>query len=416
MNRQILDEVIKRAESLSKSMAALVPYNMLKGDMLGMDNIAWKVKEANRDVEYVAITNTANKILVHTDVQKIGRFLLQAGSNDIIKQMREGIRLYEIKDAPGYFEFHTPIFFKNKQLGNIVIGMDKSVLLETASETRKKILAGSGILILLGAGCIIVLSSWLTGPINELAKGVDQLKTGKIAKLHISSHDEIGKLTASFNRMTEVTARQQAKLTNYAQELENAYVSTVKVLAAAIDARDPYTLGHSTRVAKLSQKIGEAIGLSRQELDDLEIASLFHDVGKLKTPDYVLLKEGPLDALEHREITSHSDYGAAILSRAPSLQKYIPAVRHHHEWFNGEGYPDGLRGDEIPLHAAIIAIADAFDAMTSVRPYKSSFSREEALVELTRFSGKQFNPWLVEVFETALNSSAMAAKQFSIRD
>lgn len=203
--------------------------------------------------------------------------------------------------------------------------------------------------------------------------------------------------------MTELKTRQQDDV----DELEGAYIFTLKVLTAAIDARDPYTLGHSTRVARLALKIGKAVGLSRKELEDLEIAGLFHDVGKLKTPDYVLLKDGPLNPVEQREITSHCDYGAAILTRASSLQKYIPAVRHHHEWYNGEGYPDGLREDEIPLHAAIIAVADAFDAMTSTRPYKSSLTREEAVQELVRFSGTQFNPRLIETFVAMLHAESV---------
>jgi len=260
-----------------------------------------------------------------------------------------------------------------------------------------------------------VLSSFITKPIKELSRGVNELKVGRRTKLNIFSHDELGNLTKSFNQMTDLTTRQQERLHSYAQELEDSYVSTVKVLTAAIDARDPYTLGHSTRVAKLAVRIGKAIGFSRQELEDLEIASLFHDVGKLKMPDYILLKNGPLDPEEHRQILAHCEYGAAILGRASSLQKYIPAVRHHHEWFNGEGYPDGLRGDDVPLHAAIIAIADAFDAMTSVRPYKKSFCQDDALQELTRCSGRQFNPWLVEVFQQALASDPVLAEQFSSR-
>ena len=157
------------------------------------------------------------------------------------------------------------------------------------------------------------------------------------------------------------------------------------------------------------------LGFSHSELEELEIASLFHDVGKLKTPDYVLLKEGPLNPLEHREMSDHAEQGAAILSRAKSLHKYIPAVRHHHEWFNGEGYPDGLRGNDIPLHAAIIAVADAFDAMTSSRTYKKPRSCEEALRELNRYSGKQFSPRVVEVFHQVIEAHPSLAEHFSIR-
>jgi PAS domain S-box-containing protein/putative nucleotidyltransferase with HDIG domain len=222
-------------------------------------------------------------------------------------------------------------------------------------------------------------------------------------------------LATSFNRMTELITRQQLSLSASAQELEDSYISTVKVLAAAIDARDPFTLGHSTRVAKLSVKIGEALGLSRHELEDLEVASLFHDVGKLKTPDFVLLKEGSLSPMEYREMSEHPEHGAEILSRAKSLQKYIPAVRHHHEWYNGKGYPDGLRGEDIPLHAAIIAVTDSFDAMTSSRPYKNPRSHEDALRELVRCSGVQFAPRIVEVFLEVIESPFALAEQVAGR-
>jgi putative nucleotidyltransferase with HDIG domain len=410
MNRHILDEVIKRAESLCKSMAALAPYSILSSDLLGIDNIVSKVKEANTDVEYVAVTNAEMKILAHTDVARRGETFVPY-PREIFKQNPDGTRVYEVQTASQkLLEIVAPIFFDNKQIGNVIVGINNSVLYHARAETRRKILAGLGITMLLGIGCIIVLSSVITKPIKELARGVDEFRQGRQSKLRIYSKDELGDLTESFNRMTELITSQQARLGTYATELEEAYVSTVTVLSAAIDARDPYTLGHSTRVAKLARKMGAAIGLSHQELEDLEIASLFHDVGKLKTPDFVLLKDGPLDPQEHREISSHSENGAAILGRAPSLQKYMPAVRHHHEWFNGEGYPDGLRGDDIPLYAAIIAVADAFDAMTSARPYKSARSDEEALRELTLFAGRQFNPRIVEVLQQVIESAALSAQ------
>jgi len=412
MNRHILDEVIKRAESLCRSTAALAPYSILSSDLLGIDNIVSKVKDVNTDVEYVAVTNAEMKILAHTDIAKRGETFIPS-PRDTFKENPDGTRVYEVQLATGtLLEIVSPILFNGKQIGSVIIGINKSVLYHARAETRRKILAGFGITMLLGIGCILVLSSVITRPIKELARGVEELKQGRQSKLRIFSHDELGHLTASFNQMTELTTKQQARLGTYATELEEAYVATVKVLSAAIDARDPYTLGHSTRVAELTRSIGAAIGLSPNELEDLEIASLFHDVGKLKTPDSVLLKDGPLDTLEHHEISNHSEYGAAILSRAPSLQKYIPAVRHHHEWFSGEGYPDGLRGDDIPLHAAIISVADAFDAMTSDRPYKNALSREEALQELTRYAGRQFNPRLVDVLHQVIASAAMPA-QFS---
>ena len=169
-------------------------------------------------------------------------------------------------------------------------------------------------------------------------------------------------------------------------------------MAAAIDARDSYTHGHSARVSQLSVLIGKAIGLSIEELRDLEVACLFHDVGKIKIADSILLKQGRLSQSEHEEMIHHVEYGASILDKAPSLRRYIPAVRHHHERQDGKGYPDRLSGDNIPLFASIIAVADTFDAMTSTRPYRKAFSEEEALRELVRVAGTQLRADLVAVF------------------
>jgi len=415
MNSRITDEVTKRAEALCKSTAALAPYSMLAGDVLGLDNIVAKVKGANPDVDYVAVTDAAMQAVAHTRVKERDK-KLSLSPGELISQGSDGTMIYRVRNTSGLFlEIMTPVVYKNIPMGGVVIGINDSLLRSARTETRRRILMGFAVVMLLGAGCIVILSSVVARPIKELSLGVEELKAGRRTKLRVYSHDELGKLTVSFNQMTEKITRQQNRLSDTAAELEDSYVSTVKVLSAAIDARDPYTLGHSTRVAKFARKIGEAFGFSHEELEDLEVASLFHDVGKLKTPDALLHKDGPLDALEHREVANHSEHGAAILSRAPSLQKYIPAVRHHHEWFDGEGYPDRLRGEDIPLHAAIIAVADAFDAMTSVRPYKNPRSQADALDELNRCSGTQFNPQVVEVFHKVLALQPLQTDPFARR-
>jgi putative nucleotidyltransferase with HDIG domain len=399
MSRHIADEVIKKAESLGKSAAALSAYSILSGDMLGIDNTVSKIKETNADIEYIAVTDKSMKILAHDLVERRGE-IFEPGEGRLLKRGDDGTSVVEI-NANGYdcFELTIPVTFNSKLIGTVVIGINKSVLVNAQDEIRSKIIAGLAVTLSLGLLCIIFLSSFITRPIKELSAGVHGFKQGmKSGPLRVYSGDELGILTKSFNEMTELITAQQARLGTYAQELEDSYISTVKVLAAAIDARDPYTLGHSARVAKLSIKMGKAIGLSKKEIEDLEIACLFHDVGKLKTPDDVLLKNGALDSADYLKMIRHPEEGAEILSRAPSLHKYIPAVKHHHEWFNGSGYPDGLSGREIPLFASIISIADAFDAMTSTRPYKLPLSEENAMRELVLFSGTQFNPDLVQIF------------------
>jgi putative nucleotidyltransferase with HDIG domain len=138
--------------------------------------------------------------------------------------------------------------------------------------------------------------------------------------------------------------------------------------------------------------------MDETELSNLERAAIFHDIGKIQTPDDVLRKGERLSLSEEEKMRNHPANGTEILRMAPFLHRYIPAVRAHHEWYNGEGYPDGLKGDKIPLHSQIIALADAFDAMTTERPYREALSSEEAIDEILQFRGTQFSPELADAF------------------
>ena len=270
--------------------------------------------------------------------------------------------------------------------------------MESVRSRRKVLPVFVGILVL-GAATSIGLSTRVTRPVQELASGVEELKRGQRRKpLRVYSEDELGRLTASFNEMTELIHGQREKLGHYARELEEAYISTVRVLGAAIEARDEYTLGHSTRVAEYAVELARALGLDPDKIEDIEVACLFHDVGKIKIPDAILHKKGRLDPDELKEMRRHSEYGAEILSKARSLYKYIPAVRHHHEWYDGTGYPDGLSREAIPEEAAIISLADAYDAMTSNRPYRDALARERALGIIREFAGRQFHPEFARAF------------------
>ena len=204
---------------------------------------------------------------------------------------------------------------------------------------------------------------------------------------------------------TELLVQKQS-LDHYVVTLNEAYLDTLKILSASIDARDQYTLGHSQRVSQLSLLIGCKLGLNEAELKDLEIACLFHDIGKIRVPDRILKKEGALDDEEHVLMSQHPQHGAEILGLAASLQKFIPAAISHHERYDGQGYPHGLKGEEIPLFAAIVAIADCYDAMTSSRPYRAGLAGSVALAEIQRCRGTQFSPKLVDLFIEAQQQSA----------
>ena len=178
-------------------------------------------------------------------------------------------------------------------------------------------------------------------------------------------------------------------------------VSGLRTLAAALDARDPYTRGHSERVTACALRLAEALGLPRPERELLERAGLLHDIGKIGIRDAVLLRPGPLDEEAWQQMRRHPVIGAEIVGQMEPRRLAEPvrlAVLHHHERWDGSGYPAGLAGEEIPLLARVIALADACDAMTSDRPYRSALGRDEALAEIRRCAGRQFDPELAAAF------------------
>ncbi len=187
-------------------------------------------------------------------------------------------------------------------------------------------------------------------------------------------------------------------------KLEKAYLESIETLRYTVEAKDTYTRGHSDRVSAYSVLLGEKLGLSEKELNDLKIGGLFHDIGKIGVPDSILLKDSKLTDDEYSEIKNHPAIGAHILSNATIFSDIIPIVKHHHERFDGFGYPGKLKGEEIPYLARITAVADAFDAMTSKRTYRNSLSLDIVKAELEKCKGTQFDPECADAFLDILNN------------
>jgi len=190
-----------------------------------------------------------------------------------------------------------------------------------------------------------------------------------------------------------------------AELLERTHFETIMAFSEALEARDLYTAGHSRRVMEYSKSIGQRIKLDKQDIENLKRSALLHDIGKIGIPDIILNKQTKLTDEEYAIIKSHPETGAAILKYIKSFKDLVPAVYHHHERFDGEGYPKGVKGAAIPLHARIIAIADTFDAMTSSRSYRKALSFRKALSELEQNKGIQFDPDIADIFIEILNES-----------
>lgn len=195
----------------------------------------------------------------------------------------------------------------------------------------------------------------------------------------------------------EIVVSNQRLKESYLKLKRNNY-ELIEAFTKAVDAKDTYTAGHSTRVSIFARIIGRQLNMKNDELNKIKVASLFHDIGKIGIPDGVLLKEGRLTDEEFRVIKTHPEIGSGILKPVTMLADILPAVRHHHEKYNGMGYPSGLSAEDIPFHARILAIADSFDAMTSNRSYQKKRTFEEALEELERCAGTHFDPELTSTF------------------
>jgi len=180
--------------------------------------------------------------------------------------------------------------------------------------------------------------------------------------------------------------------------LKDSTLATIQALAGAVDAKDPYTQGHSMRVAKFAADLARYMGNPKEFIELVYKTATLHDVGKIGVPDSVLSKPSRLDAEEKAIMESHSVLGELIVKKAPQLHDVLPGVRHHHERWDGKGYPDKLMGKDIPLLARYISIADTFDAMTSDRPYRKALPDDVALEEIRRKAGEQFDPELAESF------------------
>jgi HD-GYP domain-containing protein (c-di-GMP phosphodiesterase class II) len=202
---------------------------------------------------------------------------------------------------------------------------------------------------------------------------------------------ELGQLL----QVAALVAAQRSNARTYA-DLKDLLFGVIRALTSAIDAKDPYTSGHSERVARIAVRLGETLGMSANQRGDLYLMGLLHDVGKIGIDDGVLKKTGPLTEEEFRLIQSHVRIGVHILSDLKKLHHLLPGVAHHHESLDGSGYPSGLAGDAIPLEARILAVADAFDAMSSNRPYRRRLTPAQIDENFTKGSGVQWDPKVVE--------------------
>jgi putative nucleotidyltransferase with HDIG domain len=255
------------------------------------------------------------------------------------------------------------------------------------------------LLILFAAAALITLviglglAGAITRPVQRLVGAMGAVAAGDLSqRAPAGPSDEIGYLGKVFNLMT-------IGLQEKTQALEDTYFAAIEALARAIDARDPYTYGHSARVAAFTLEIADQLGYPKDKREGLRRAALLHDIGKIGIEDHILRKSGALNYLEAKHMREHPVIGHQMLKDVAFLHSSLSGIRHHHERWDGAGYPDTLSGETIPLQVRILSVADVFDALTSDRPYRPAMSVAEAIDTIERESGRQFDPAVVAAFK-----------------
>ncbi len=247
--------------------------------------------------------------------------------------------------------------------------------------------------VLLSIGVSIFAARRITNPLQVLTESGRALARGDFSqRVHLRSRTEIGELAETFNTMSEELEHFVEDLKRAAEENRALFLGSIQMLAGAVDEKDPYTRGHSDRVTRYSMMIGKELNLDAEFMETLQISAQLHDVGKIGIEDRILKKPGALTAEEFEVMKTHTTKGANILRPVTQLEEMLPGIELHHEALDGRGYPYGLKGDQIPLLARVIAVADTFDALTTNRPYQHAHTPEEALKIIQNLAGKRLHP------------------------
>jgi putative nucleotidyltransferase with HDIG domain len=328
---------------------------------------------------------------------------LSALSGDVRRSVTTDhvMRVSVTADGRAYAVAVSDWTMRGERVGYLGVGVPADRVVDNVFRLRVVLLfvvAGTALLVLVVGG---LLTRRITRPLEQLVKAVSTIAAGDLShRAPIGPPDEIGYLTSSFNEIT-------ASLEEKTKALEATSFASIEALARAIDARDAYTYGHSARVARLSFELAHAIGLAPEQLNALGRAALLHDIGKIGVEDRVLRKPGPLTRREVIAMRAHPVIGYEMLKGLHFLEASLGGIRHHHEHWDGSGYPDGLRGEDIPIAVRILTVADALDALTSDRPYRTAMSYSTAVATIETGTGTLFDPAVIRSLRA--NAAAMAA-------
>ncbi len=370
----LVEEAGKRAATLAETLAVSARDPLLEADELRLGPVIESIMQ-DPDAVYAYVLDHEGVVAFHADTQLIGsRIVSSSGPPEKL------------------LEASAEVVVEDIQVGEAYVGLSTEFVDRAVRTVAEQLLFRLGLGTLFGLGGILLLTDFHLRRLARLEHAVHRIAEGDLAvRARVRGRDELARLGRGFNSMV-------ARLEAARQEIERGVTETVSALASTIDVNDAYTHGHCERVAQGTAAVAERMGVEGQDLKEFELAAMLHDIGKIGVPTQVLAKKGKLTKAEYRQMQEHAALGARILSSVSFLGEIPTYVRHHHENWDGSGYPDGLAGDEVPLAARIIHLVDAYDAITSSRPYRRALAHEEAIRRIGETSGTQFDPEIVDVF------------------
>lgn len=313
-----------------------------------------------------------------------------------------GARAFDVTTSSGQTRRVLGSYAATSHSWGVFIEVDEHLALAPVERLGRLMSYGGALAAALAVAAALFLGAMISRPITRLAQVSKRLADGDFSVQAKSSRMfELDTLALNFDRMARRLGDLVERFRAAAREANDMFLGVIRSLAEAIDEKDPYTKGHSVRVNRYAVIIGRYLGLSREEMRHLQISSLLHDIGKIGIDDAILKKPAALVPEEFAVMKTHPERGAKIMARIPQLRNIIPGMRFHHERYSGGGYPMGLKGEEIPLQARIIAVADTFDAMTTERPYQRAFTVRAAVARINDLKGKHLDPQVVEAFNRA---------------
>jgi putative nucleotidyltransferase with HDIG domain len=386
--------------------------------VVSLDPILRRLQDASVHQRTVFIVDHAGHIVAHPDTKNFVPGTDLTTNSDLVKQIRtlpQELRSTEtlsfMQQVKGRTVEMVGTFSTLPELNWAVVAQRSlSQARDDAgvNELNRQALAFVTVVVLSAVLVGYFFAVGISGPIRGLAASTRAISRGEFhQRSPVRGASEISELAENFNKMAGDIEEYIERLKESAEENRELFVGSIRMLAAAIDEKDPYTRGHSGRVAKYSTLIGRELGLNPEDLDTLRISALLHDVGKIGVEDRVLKKPGALTPEEFDLMKQHTVKGANIMRPVSQLKNMLPGIELHHEHMDGRGYPYGLQGPQIPLMARIIGVADTLDAMTTNRPYQSAMDLEYALGKIKALAGSKFDAVVVNALEATVTAGKL---------